>query len=39
VARAIYGLLQDDALLWLRQKEFVSPDRATIEAALAVAGA
>jgi hypothetical protein len=34
VARAIYGLLQDDALLWLRQKEFVPPDRPAIDVAL-----
>jgi hypothetical protein len=39
VARAIYGLLQDDALLWLRQKKFVPPDRPAIDVALAVTGA
>jgi HNH endonuclease len=38
VARAIYGRLSDDALLWLRRKEFVTPDRSTIEAALALTG-
>jgi hypothetical protein len=38
VARAIYGRLPDDALLWLRRKEFVTPDRSTIDVALALTG-
>jgi hypothetical protein len=38
VARAIYSRLPDDALLWLRRKEFVGPDRPTIDVALAVTG-
>jgi hypothetical protein len=37
VARTIYHRLPDDALLWLRRKEFVNPDRLAIEKALAVA--
>jgi CRISPR/Cas system Type II protein with McrA/HNH and RuvC-like nuclease domain len=35
VARAIYLRLPDDARLWVRGKEFVSPDLAAIGAALA----
>jgi 5-methylcytosine-specific restriction endonuclease McrA len=35
VARAIYLRLPDDARLWLRGKEFVAPDAATIGGALA----
>jgi hypothetical protein len=34
VARGIYLRLPDHARLWLRGKEFVTPDRATIETAL-----
>lgn len=36
VARAIYHRLPDDARLWLRRREFVTPDRPVIAAALAV---
>ena len=36
VARGIYLRLPADARLWLRGKEFVTPDRAMIEAALTV---
>jgi hypothetical protein len=38
VARAIYGRIPDDGLLWLRQREFVPPDRTAIDVALAVSG-
>jgi hypothetical protein len=38
VARAIYGRLPDDALLWLRRREFVAPDRPLIDVALAMTG-
>jgi hypothetical protein len=38
VARAIYHRLPDNARLWLRQKEFVTPDRLVIEKALAASG-
>jgi 5-methylcytosine-specific restriction endonuclease McrA len=36
VARAIYHRLPVDARLWLRRREFVTPDRLVIERALAV---
>jgi hypothetical protein len=36
VARAIYLRLPDDARLWLRGKEFVSPNALAIDAALEV---
>ena len=36
VARAIYLRLPADAKLWLRTREFVAPDQATIGAALDV---
>jgi 5-methylcytosine-specific restriction endonuclease McrA len=38
VARAIYSRLPGDALLWLRRKEFIAPDRLMIDGALAVIG-
>ncbi len=34
VARGIYLALRGDARLWLRDREFVPPDRATLESAL-----
>lgn len=34
VARSIYWHLPDDARLWLRRREFVAPDRPTLEAIL-----